>query len=311
MREYLEARIRDRSRWLQGRYGRGRDGADHGRLLDSLRDPNATAIRRPPIAARRLLHENRKPHASLGKLTTIIETDPALVQSLLKHANSVFYASASGSGPLMAVPPALRRLGSRGIEIVVMSHMVEGSLCRPGEGFDEMAATVWGHMVRVAPLARHLSPAFRVDGEESYALGLLHDVGKLILFNRIADLRKALRREVRVESGFVSAALRELHEPLGALAVLEWGLGEEAAMAVAVHHRRPPPEPSPPLGEVVYLSERLDLLEAGGEEPSLDTLWAQGVLTAPVEDARARWEVFRKEGDEGAPGPAGAMEGAA
>lgn len=311
LREYLEGRIRDRSRWLKGRYGEEPGGEDHEALLDSLRDPNATAIRRPPVAARRLLHENRKPDTSLGKLAAIIETDPALVQSLLKHANSVFYASSAGAGPLMSVPPALRRLGSRGIEIVVMSHMVEGSLCRPGEGLDEMAARVWSHMVRVAPLARHLSPAFDVDGEEAYAMGLLHDVGKLILFNRVADLRKRLRREVRLTSGFISGALRELHEPLGALAVLEWGLGEEAAMAVAVHHRRSSMEHSPVLSQVLFLAERLDLLTEEGAEPRLEALWARGELTVPLEAVAHRWEALREREAEGTQDPREAMEGAA
>jgi len=204
--------------------------------------------------------ENGGVNPSLDKLAKIIETDPALLQSLLKHANSVFYATGAGGNPVVAVPPALQRLGSKGIEIVVMSHMVEGALCRAGEGLDNLAAAGWAHMVRVAPLARSLAPGFGVDSDEAYALGLLHDVGKLVLFNRVADLRKKLRRPVRLGTGFIPAALRELHEPLGSLAVLEWGLGEEAALAVAIHHRNPVPQPTSTIGEVVFLAEKLDLI---------------------------------------------------
>ncbi len=291
MKEYLSERIRDRSRWLEGRYGQDTRETDHTRLLQVLRDSPSSVIRRPPLAARRLLQENRKPNTSLGRLAEIIETDPGLLQALLKHANSAYYATALGGNPIASVPPALQRLGSKGIEIVVMSQMVEGALCRPGAGLDEMAGAVWSHMVRVAPLARALAPGFGADPEEAYALGLLHDVGKLVFFNRVADLRKSLRRPIRMAPGFLPAALRELHEPLGSLALLEWGLGDESARAVAHHHRNPPLTPPCPLSEVLFVAERLDLQAGSGEgAPELAALWRSGELTAPLPRVAAIWE---------------------
>ncbi len=299
VREHLGDRILLRSRWLEGRYGRDREGTDHGALLDSLQAPASAVIRRPPLAARRLLQETRRGTANLNQIAQIIEGDPALFQSVLKHANSVFYATGVGGNPIVSITAALHRMGFKGIEIVVMSHMVEGSLCRPGGGLDAMAGAVWSHMIRVAPLARAFSSGFGVNADEAYAMGMLHDVGKLILFNRVADLRKKLRRPVHLDPAFIPAALRELHGPLGGLAVLEWGLGETASMAVAHHHRDPVPHPPAPLSEVVYLTERLDLLMEQGVDVDLERIWEEGELTANLDRVLPIWERVRPEPEEG------------
>ncbi len=293
LREHLNEGIRNRSRWLDGRYGRDGEDSDQTALLRSLLAPVSSVIRRPPLAARRLLQENRRDTASLTAMAEIIEGDPALLQAVLKHANSAFYATAVGGNPILSVNTALQRIGSRGIEIVVMSHLVEGSLCRPGEGLDDLAGTIWGHMLRVGPMARVLAPGFGVHPDEAYAIGLLHDVGKLVLFNRVADLRKHLRRPLRFRPGFVKAALRELHQPLGGLAILEWGMGEAASLAVAHHHRNPPVHPPMKLEEVVFLAEKLDILMGKGVNPELGPIWMEGELTASLDEVSSIWEPHR------------------
>jgi HD-like signal output (HDOD) protein len=293
LREHLSERIRAPSRWLRGRYEKDPEGSDHEELLQSLLAPASTVIRRPPLAARRLLQENRRSTASLTSLAEIIESDPALLQSVLKHANSAFYAAGVGGRPILAVPAALQRIGARGVEIVVMAHLVEGSLCRPGEGLDELAGAIWSHMLRVAPVARALAPAFRVHPDEGYALGLLHDVGKLVLFTRVADLRRRLRRPVRLAPGFISAALKKLHEPLGALAVLEWGMGDQASLAVAHHHRTPPIHPPHLLSELIFMAEKLDIFLERGVDPELEPIWIEGRMTAPMDEVMPLWNQLR------------------
>ena len=100
-------------------------------------------------------------------------------------------------------------------------------------------------MQRTAPVARAIAPAFGVDAETAYSLALLHDVGKLVVFDHVSRLRHDHRRELKMPDLFFRQLLAHLHEPLGGLAVLRWDLGADAARAVAEHHRRPVPERSP------------------------------------------------------------------
>jgi HD-like signal output (HDOD) protein len=285
LREHLCETVGARSTALVSRFPGDPEDWDHRALLGVMTEPANAVIRQPPVAAQRLLTANRQRSLSLDELAKTIETDPALSQALLKHANSAFYATGAGSQPIVSFKAAIQRIGEKGLEIVVMSNFIEGGLCRPGEGFDEMAALVWSHMVRVAPLARSLAHVFKVNADEVFSLALLHDVGKLVFFNRVADLRRKLRRSVRVPDGFIPEALRVLHEPLGGLAVLEWGLGEHAAQAIAHHHRNPIPESPVAETEAIYLAERIDLMREHGREVELERLWKAGQLSGSPDDA--------------------------
>jgi HD-like signal output (HDOD) protein len=170
---------------------------------------------------------------------------------------------------------------------VLLTNMVRSVLFRPVDGCVELVEQVWTHLVRSAPLARWAAPGFDVDPEAAFSLGLLHDVGKLILFDRLSALRERQRRPVRVSLELVRRALRELHEPLGGLAMAHWKLGEDAARVIATHHRRPPPEKPDRMNELVHVVERVDIAEARGETLDWDALWSGASLTADAAVVKA------------------------
>ena len=170
----------------------------------------------------------------------------------------------------------------------MMAQFIGGELLRPGAGLDEIARMVWQHMVRTAPVARSLARRLGADHDEAFTLGLLHDVGKLVLFDRVAEERKRLRRDLRLPDGFIDQALRDLHESLGGLACMEWGLDPRSAHVIAWHHRQGEHPRGEMLSEVVFLAERIDLTRVRGEELDLDALWAEGDLEAS-RDAFEQW----------------------
>jgi HD-like signal output (HDOD) protein len=142
-------------------------------------------------------------------------------------------------------------------------------------------------MVRVGPLTRALAGAFDVPPDEAFLLGLLHDVGKLVLFDLLAAVRHELRRDVELPEQLAADALRELHEPLGGLALLRWGVDPRAAWAVAHHHRRDPGLEPGRRSELLYVTERLDAARTR-RRPVEVARWAEeGRLTVPVPQLEA------------------------
>ncbi|MEP7347961.1 MAG: HDOD domain-containing protein, partial [Gemmatimonadaceae bacterium] len=137
----------------------------------------------------------------------------------------------------------------------------------------------WSHMIRTAPIARALAPAFQVSPDDAYTVGLLHDAGKMIILDRVGSLRTLLRRELLIPYSSLRAILRMLHEDFGALATLEWGLGAKIAHAIATHHRAPVPHVRNSLSEVLFVAERCDLITQQGKRIDLDALWRDGGLT--------------------------------
>jgi HD-like signal output (HDOD) protein len=236
----------------------GTGGGDGDDLLTRLGSGNLdTVIRQLPGAARQVMGLMHGSDANLSRLAQVVEGDPALSQSLLKHANSAWYTRRFGSAA-SSVKLAIQRVGLRGVEATVMARSLEGSLSRPGHGLTLMERMVWDHMVRVAHLARELCVGAGMDPDRLYTLGLVHDVGKLVVFNEVSDRRRELRRDLDVHPVWVGEVLRAIHEPLGGLALLSWGLDPRDARAVAVHHRDPPPEDLPEVA-LLATAERMDL----------------------------------------------------
>ena len=253
-------------------------------LQDLVRDP-AGQLRQLPAAAQRALRACNDENVATGALVALFEQDPMLTEAVLKRANSAYYNP--GGPACLSLGPAIVRQGRRSVHNVILQQSLGGFVCRPGVAWNQMVADIWSHMVRTGPLARSLAPAFDADPEQAFTLGLLHDVGKLVLFDRIAARRTVKRAEVEIPAEAMTRTLQKLHEPLGAFCVLHWRLGDVAANTIATHHRDPLPATKDVSTEVIWLAEKVDLADARGRQIDLQTLFRDGALTGDFDAAAA------------------------
>ncbi len=253
------------------------DSPDAGALLKSLSEGPDSVIRQLPAAARDALSLCDDASISRSQLASRLSRDPALVQGLLRAANSAAFGV--GRDKVLSIATALDRIGLAGARAVVLSSCVDGLLSHPGGAFNAMASEVWAHMVRTGPLARIIAPAFAADPDEAFAIALLHDVGKLVIFDRLSVLRATRRRAVTVPDGYLHGLLQLLHEPLGAIAALQWGMGDRAAAAIGTHHRTVVGRGRDTLAETVFFAERTDHAERRGDPLDVGALWETGRLT--------------------------------
>lgn len=254
---------------------------DAAALLTLLGGSPASVIRQLPAAAQASLALCDDPNITRRELAEKLAEDPALVQALLRTANSAAFGS--GKTSVLAIAPALDRIGIAGVRSIIFANSIDGVLSRPGGEFNAMVSEIWNHMVRTAPIARALAPAFGADPDEAFSIALLHDVGKLVVFDRISVLRTQLRRDAQLAPAFVSAVLDELHQPVGAFAVSEWNMGEAASRAIGEHHRRSSDGRPNVLGEVVYVAEAADHAHRRGKPLDLRVVWFDGRINADLD----------------------------
>jgi HD-like signal output (HDOD) protein len=230
--------------------------SDAPAILRSLVAADETVIHQPPAAAQEALALSRDPNSSTEQVVRLFEKDPALTQALLHRANSAFYRS--GGEPCSSIRQAILRIGSKGVESVITAGMVESMLCKPGNAYASLLTDAWGHMTRTAPIARDLALVFMVEPEMAFTLGLLHDLGKLVILDHLSQLRAKEKRDPKVPPVALQAMIDRLHEPLGGIALLRWKLGVESALAIGNHQRMPPPETADLLGEMLYVANHVE-----------------------------------------------------
>lgn len=254
------------------------DSRDALALLELLSGSTETVIRQLPAAAHASLALCDDPNVTRRALAEKLSSDPALVQALLRTANSAAFGA--GKSPVMTIAAALDRIGIGGARSIIFANAVEGSLSRPGGELNGMVTDVWNHMVSTAPIARVVAPAFDVEPEEAFAIALLHDIGKLVIFDRISHLRTVQRSDPQLSAVFVRDLLIQMHEPLGAAAMRAWSMGERPARAIGSHHRRTNDLRADPLAEVIFLAESVDHSVRRGKPVEMRHVWFDGRLTA-------------------------------
>jgi HD-like signal output (HDOD) protein len=276
LRAHLQATLSERCDEL--RAGLVGVATDPFALLDAIVGPAEHVIRRIPPGAQRILRVARDENASVAHLGDLVSEDPVVVRGLLRLANSTVYAGPDRP-PTTSILEAIRRVGVTGVESVVLRCMVEAMFCQPGGKFQPMADLVWTHMTRTAPIGRVLAPLFGMNQDEAFLVAMMHDVGKLVVFDRLGALRTWKRREPRLSREFIDRVLGLVHESLGGITALEWGLGPVSAGAIASHHRRQVFEFSDLASQLVFSAERVDLARLSGS-PIMSGGWvADGGVT--------------------------------
>jgi HD-like signal output (HDOD) protein len=189
-----------------------------------------------------VLHDER---AGAWNIADVIERDPALTARLLRAANS---AAFSRGQPLTSVVSAVSRLGREHVRAICVVHAVSDAF---GAGRGRLdARAFWAHSATVAALTSNLwvrvGDLRAVSADEAYVVGLLHDVGLLVLDRHFPDEFAALLA-ARIESDEPLGALEQRlhgvdHGTVGGLMIGRWSMPAYVADAIS-HHDEPDAAP--------------------------------------------------------------------
>lgn len=180
---------------------------------DQTLDPNATALEAlrsvKPIVTRSVIHEHidsfeelkalspsvgqllkqtASSTCSIEQVAKTIKQDQAIALKVLKLANSVVY---SRGEPVESVHNAVMRIGLSQIRNVVMNIAVMDQFSNDAAAAHINAQLFWEHAIATGLTASHIT---RLRGghenevEAAFTMGLLHDVGRMVLAEHLQDL---------------------------------------------------------------------------------------------------------------------------
>ena len=192
----------------------------------------------PPVVAE-ILQAMSDADVTMAKVTSIIESDPALTAKILRVANSPFYGLRRD---VTNISQALRMLGLDEIGHLLLTCQMKSRLMSLDSRQRTHLERLWKHSVAVAAISRLLSSQYRIstDGKE-YTAGLLHDMGKLVLIQYFPE--QYLSVEAMISSDSVSDIDAEQrivsvsHAEIGRLIGEKWRLPKEYLDVMQFHHR--------------------------------------------------------------------------
>jgi putative nucleotidyltransferase with HDIG domain len=233
-----------------------------------------------PQVVLRALHMVRSPETSARDIERVISGDQALAGKVLRVSNSAFYGLPR---TVTSVREAVVLLGCRRISALIMG-IATGGLMGATLGDDQLIRVRrWRHALMSACCARALAASTGImDQDEAFTLGLLHDIGKLILDDRGGEDYVAAVGAAE-DGGLLVVAMEEFvlgfnHADLGGTLVTRWGLSSDVVGAVLHHHA---PLKAPP---DVARSAAVAHLADGMAHALRITVTPEGRVYAPAED---------------------------
>jgi putative two-component system response regulator len=159
-------------------------------------------------------------------LASAVEAEPLLAAAILRKANAIFGAEAT-----VKLNVACARLGKRNIRACVVRN---GVLSTGPYGPEQL----WEHSLRCATTARLLAEQTLImDADEAYTLGLLHDIGKILLLGLFpAEMENILWLNEETSSDREVAAFGVDHAQVGQWVLESCGVPRALTAAVQTHH---------------------------------------------------------------------------
>mgnify|MGYP001170023607 FL=1 len=183
---------------------------------------------------REMLDDPRCGAADIGR---VIQHEPALTAKVLRIANSAYYGLPS---KIDTIPMAITVLGTRALSDLVLASAVASAFEDIDTDLVDMA-DFWHHSVYCGIMARLLSKHLRLgQSEQLFVGGLLHDLGKLVIYMRLPEQASEVLRLFAESERPLYEIEREVHgfdhADVGRALVASWDLPEGLQEAIGYHH---------------------------------------------------------------------------
>ena len=198
-----------------------------------------TSVSSLPALYDEIMAELESDDPSAARVGDIVARDVAMAAKVLQLANSALLGLRS---QISNVHQAVLLIGMEMMRALVVSVHIFSHF--EADKLSELdLARLWKHSLGTANVALGIARAEGVPKqvqEDSFSAGLLHDIGKLILADTMADKYKEVIKRVRAEEISLILAEREsfecTHAEVGAYLVGIWGLPPSIVETIAWHH---------------------------------------------------------------------------
>jgi len=220
----------------------------------------------------RIMDLLKEPRSSAVDIEHEIMKDQGLTTKVLKMANSAFY---SGRRQIKTVVDATVLLGFDTVQSLVLAATVGKVMGKPLKGYAYERDALWRQSQVSAIMARAIAKKCHYTHPDiAYTVGLLKDVGKVILDEYVHDSYREILEVIEKETmPYVMAEEMVLgfnHGQVGAKIVDKWQLAEELVEAIEYHHKPFQAFINVELVSIVHVSDGLVMMM--GLHEGIDTL---------------------------------------
>jgi HD-like signal output (HDOD) protein len=191
----------------------------------------------------RLGHLLHDPNADMGKVVNLISIDTGLTSRVLRLSNSVLFR---GREPVQSLDEAIHRVGFQQVHRMVGVAMTDQAFKDGLPPYRLSAQQIWENSVMTALAMEQVARYAEQDEHAAYTVGLLREVGKLVLSIILQKEHPGATCPDDMEVGTWERARLNISSDDASACILEaWKFPREAFLGMRHHHQ---PELVPTVG---------------------------------------------------------------
>jgi len=175
--------------------------------------------------------------SKIGDVSKVLSADQSLTAKVLKLSNSSFFGRAKDVRTLQEAILILGFFTVRSMVIATSAH----SMYNQGDDDIGWQTKLWQHSLSSAVAARQIAQHVRHPAkDELFIAALLHDIGKLVLFQKLPQRYSEVLEEVESTNGsFIEVEDRVIgfnHCDVATVLLKKWSFPESLTSMVSIHH---------------------------------------------------------------------------
>ncbi len=209
-----------------------------------------------PTVYSKLLEVMADPNSSVNDVASVISYDMAATVKILKTVNSTMYGL---NKKIDSLSDAILQIGYKEIKNLVIALSVI-------DMFSDLKSTshfnlvdFWKHSIATGIISRYIAIKAGVKKIENFFLaGLLHDIGKIVLFKAINKEYIETLRMASLQDKFLVEAENEIlgtnHCKIGEYITRNWNLPESISRSIFYHEKGESDIPNDKITYCIHLS---------------------------------------------------------
>ena len=216
-------------------------------------------LRPIPSNVTRILKEIDNPYTAVTKIAEYIGLDQALTAMVIRTSNSAILGYGSNCN---SITDAVMRIGFKRLKALLFALNTVGPMTGRLDGYRLGSGQLWNHSLKIAVSAEWLARSLRYKNlEEAYVVGLLHDIGKLLLDQFVLEDYKKIAYYVREYKMPLWTAEEKLlgidHAKLGGMMAERWNFPVSLVEGICYHHAPSSAKTDQKLPAIINLANHL------------------------------------------------------
>jgi len=168
-------------------------------------------------------------NSNVDDLAKVIEKDAVISVKLIFTSNSPFYR---GTENIKTVSKAISRLGFKETQSIVSAIANKNLYNTKNENMNMLMEELWLHSLACAYGSREIGKAIGFeDPENLFLMGLVHDIGKVLLLKTFGDSSTGDMSELTEVAGIV----QDVHTSFGGALLKRWGFADNFVKIATKH----------------------------------------------------------------------------